>query len=74
MELADCLSNKLSWAIRSTRVECVEINWGGVSEDKLRRMPSAAAAAAAAELYSNSTLFVPATLYTVQNSHSKGRR
>ena len=42
-----------------------------MSEDKLRRMPSAAAAA---ELYSNSTLFVPATLYTVQNSDSKGRR
>ena len=35
---------------------------GGVSEDKLGRMPTAAAA----ELYSNSTLFVPATLYTVQ--------
>ena len=35
---------------------------GGVSEDKLGRMPTAAAAAA--ELYSNSTLFVPATLYT----------
>ena len=34
---------------------------GGVSEDKLGRMPTAAAAA---ELYSNSTLFVPATLYS----------